>query len=276
LPKKEPEDRENAVKAEGTERMSSEGTTLPDPREWRAQYLRMIAFPVQWHLGAEQSWWSMLTGGQPETSVRKPQKREDSGPFEDVALSLEIDPFRVQWTVTSRINTENLPEGFPTLGSVFDRRDWFVQLMERWLAQCPPIKRLAFASNLLQLVDTKDEAYRRLNRYLHGVEVDTDTSDFTYRVNRQRDSHTGIAGLRINRLCTWAAAKLSFGVRATSVSGETRNVPIQDEQNACLLDLDINTIPDFPGEALPHDSLNRIFAELVGIGLHAAEQGDRR
>lgn len=254
--------------------MSSEGTMPPDRMEWRAQHLRMIAFPAE-PLTGEQNWWEELTGSQPETSVRKPQKREDSGFFDGLALSLEIDPFRVKWTAGVRVDLENLPNEFPTLGPVIERRDWLIDLMGRWLQIAPPIKRLAFAASLLQFVDSKEEAYRRLDQYLHGVQVDTDTSDFMYRVNRRRDSQTGIVGLRVNRLCTWAAAKLTFGLQALEQrSGETRSVPIQEKQDACMLDLDINTIPDFPGPELPRNALVQVFTELVDIGLCVAEQGD--
>lgn len=255
--------------------MGSVGNTMPDRQEWRAQYVKMIAFPTEPPLGIEQNWWSDLTGSQPETSVRKPQKREDSGSFEDVALSVEIDPFRVSWTLSPRVDPENIPSDFPTLGSAFSRRDWLVSLMARWLELGPPIKRLAFAGSLLQFVPSKEEAYSRLNKYLHGVEVDPDTSDFMYRLNRQRDSRTGIAGLRINRLCTWAAAKLTFGLHAVSKgTGETREVPIREAQNACVIELDINTAPDFLLSELPRGSLRDIYAELVDVGLQAAEQGD--
>lgn len=249
--------------------------TLPDRQEWRAQYTKLIAFPSDPPLGVEQDWWRAIAGVRSETSLRKPQKQEDSGPFEDVALSLEIDPFRVTWIVSPRIDPENAPNEFPTVGPAFGRRDWLLQLMGRWLDNCPPIKRLAFAGSFLQFVESKEEAYRRLNRYLPGVEVDADTSDFMYRVNRQRTSRTGIEGLRINRLCTWAAARLSFGLHAVSPNtGESRDVPISASQNACLIELDINTVPDFPKGELPRASLRDIFAELVDIGLEAAERGD--
>ena len=55
----------------------------------------------------------------------------------------------MKWTVAPRVDPDNLPYDFPTLGPAFERRDWLIQLMGRWLATCPPIKRLAFAGNLL-------------------------------------------------------------------------------------------------------------------------------
>jgi len=257
--------------------MAEQGTTLPDRMEWCARHLRMIAFPVEPQLTAEQNWWAELTGSQPEATLRKPQKREDSGTFQGVALTVEVDPFRVKWTVAPRIDADNFPDEFPTLGRAFERRDWLIDVMGRWLTDCPPIKRLAFAANLLQFVDSREEAYSRLNKYLLSVEVDPDSSDFMYRVNRRRESQTGIEGLRINRLCTWAAAKLSFGLYAVSQgTGESQNVSIKEDQNACVLELDVNTVPDFPGPQLPKDTLLQIYTELVDVGLETAELGDCR
>lgn len=255
--------------------MPSESTPPLDRNEWRARHLMLIAFPVESALTQDQNWWTELTGNQPETSVRKPQGREDAGTFGDVAVSLEIDPFRVKWTLAPKVDVDNLPDTVPTLGPVFGRRDWLVELMGRWIQHCPPIKRLAFAGNLVQLVANRDEAYGRLNSYLHGVNVSADTSDFMYRLNRRRNTATGIQGLVVNRLCTWYAVKISFGLHAVSLgSGESRDVQIQPEQDAAVLDLDINTIPEFSTADLSRDQLRRVFAELVDIGLQAAEQGD--
>jgi hypothetical protein len=255
--------------------MSSVKDAIPDRQEWRIHHITMIAFPIDAQLGLDQNWWKDLTGSQPESSTKKPQKREDSGPFEDVTLSLDIDPFRVSWTISPLVDLHNLPVNFPTLGGVFSRRDWLVSLMSRWLDVSPPIKRLAFAGSLLQFVPTKEQSYRRLNSYLHGVDVDPDTSDFMYRLNRQRESRTGVPGLRVNRLCTWTAAKLKFGLQAVSKgTREIRDVPLCEEQYACAIELDINTAPDFPMSELPRDSLRDIFSELVDIGLQAAERGD--
>jgi hypothetical protein len=149
--------------------------------------------------------------------------------------------------------------------------------MARWLKNKPPIKRLAFAATLLQIVSSKAEAYQQLGKYLPGVTVDPDTSDFMFRLNRQSDSHSGIPGLRINRLCTWGALKFKFDLHANPMGSEQfRDVPLRDDQNACVIELDINTAPEFDAPQLPSDSLATIYAELVDKGLEAAEKGDRK
>lgn len=248
---------------------------LPERTAWHAQYLRMIAFPVEPQVLTDQNWWRDVAGAEPDSSTRKLPKREDTGIFEDSALALEVDPFRVKWTISPHLDPENLPESVPTLGPVFARRDRFIEVMRKWLENAPTIKRLAFAGSLLQFVDTREDGYARLNQYLTHTDVDTKTSDFMYRVNRRRSSNTEIEGLEVNRLCTWACAAFKIGIRAQSMpNGEVKDLTLQEGKNACILELDINTVPVSKGTELPQDRLADIFAELVDFGLEIAERGD--
>ena len=248
---------------------------LPDATEWHAQYLRAIAFTVDSHVSDDQNWWRDVTGSDPETSTRKPQSRVDSGVVEGSSLVLEVNPLRVQWTLSPHLDPENLPTSFPTLGPVHQRRGPFTELVSRWLQDAPAIKRLAFAGNLLQFAHTREECYKRLDQYLSHTDVDPSTSDFMYRVNRRRASGTGIPELDVNRLCTWACVTLSFGMHVQSLpSGDSRDVSIGEDQHACTLELDINTVPDSAGAELPQDRLTDILVELAEYGLEIAEIGD--
>jgi hypothetical protein len=75
---------------------------------WRAQNLRLIAFPVQPQYGVAQNWWHELTGASPENILDRPQKheREESGTFQGYTLSLAIDLLRIQWTATPRMDAD--------------------------------------------------------------------------------------------------------------------------------------------------------------------------
>lgn len=258
--------------------MSAMAPLLPDPSRWQAQYMRLIAFPTEPHASVEQQWWQDLTGLEVESSLRKKHERADTGLFQGVSLALEIDLLRVVWTASPRIDAGNPPEQLPTLGPFLERREWFQELMSRWLQHhCPPIKRLAFASELIHPVDDHRSAYLLLDQYLRKIEVDPDTSDFLYRINRRTPSSTGIPNLFINRLTTWTAGQYTIEIRAGLAGqqwAEADRAIIQKKQYFCALALDINTIPDFPGGVLPHDELSRIFNELVNLGVAIATQGD--
>jgi hypothetical protein len=263
--------------------MSATAPMPPDPAIWHAQYLRLIAFPTEPQDAVEQHWWQDITGLEVESSLLKRHERRYVGNFQGTSLELNIDLLRVQWTASPYIDEENAPEQLPTLGSFLERREWFQALMIRWLQRCPPIKRLAFAGALFQPVADHQSAYQRLNQYLRKIEIDPDTRDFLYRINRRTASLIGIPNLFINRLTTWTAGRYTVEISARLANPLAspliveRGQPVaRREQYACLLELDINTVPEFPGDVLPQDRLPQIFAELVEIGEEIATHGDTR
>jgi hypothetical protein len=258
--------------------MSKQAEAPPDPEAWRAQILRLIAFPRDPQFATQQDWWRGLTGVDPENVLLKPQKQEKeaSGPFQGAVLTLNIDLLRVQWAAAPGLDAEsiNLDEQLPVLGPFLEKKDWFRALMDQWLPHCPPIHRLAFTASLLQPVENRQAGYRMLDRYLRWVEIDPESSEFLYRINRRRPSGTGIPGLVLNRLSTWVVAR--FAVLVKIVGGGHPEQQIQPtEKFACAVELDINTAPDFQGP-LPHADLPRVFAELVDAGVAIATRGDVR
>src|SRR5262249_30103670 len=121
-------------------------------------------------------------------------------------LSLAVDLFRVQWTASLVVDAANPPDNIPVIGQFLEKREWFRDLMVRWLREMErPIKRLAFAGALVVPVDSRRIAYERLNEYLRCVDLDPASTDFLYRINRAAPSSAVVAGLLINRLSTWGA-----------------------------------------------------------------------
>jgi hypothetical protein len=258
--------------------MSERADAPPGPEVWRAQNLRLIAFPQTPQFAVQQDWWRGLTGADPETIVerRQKQEREESGPFQGTTLTLGFDLLRIQWTASPRLDAENFNfvEQLPAIGPFMGRKDWFRTLMERWLPHCPPIHRLAFAASLLQSVESHETGYRILDRYLRWVDIDPQSSEFLYRINRRRASGTGIPGLMLNRLSTWVVAKFAVLVRV--IEGGHPEQQVQPAESfACAVELDINTVSDFQG-FLPQADLVHLFAELVEAGVEIATQGDAR
>jgi hypothetical protein len=258
--------------------MSQTADAPPGPEAWRAQNLRLIAFPRDPQFAVQQDWWRGLTGVDPENDLvkRQRQEKEASGPFQGTTLTLNIDLLRVQWAASPRLDAESIDLGDqpPILGPFLERKDWFRALMEQWLPRCPSIHRLAFTASLLQPVENHQAGYAMLDRYLRWVDIDPQSSEILYRINRRRDSGTGIPGLTLNRLSTWVVAKFAVLIRV--IEGGHPEQQIQPTENfSCAVELDINTAPDFRGP-LPHADLPRIFAELVEAGLEIAARGDAR
>jgi hypothetical protein len=243
--------------------------------------MQLIAFTREPQYAAQQSWWRELTGAEPENVLDRPQKRERaaSGTLQGVSLALGIDLLRVHWTASPRVDAENLNlvDQPAMLGQFVDRQRWFRDLMTQWLPRCPPITRLAFTAGLFQPVADHVGGYQLLDRYLRSVDVDPQSSDILYRINRRIDSATGVPGLVINRLSTWAVAKFGFLVQTVVAGGQPQGEQelLRGERFGCALDLDINTAPELQGQ-LPVANLPAIFAELVEAAVEIARRGDTR
>jgi hypothetical protein len=238
------------------------------PSEWSAANLRMTVFPTTSEFVCDQQWWRGLFGEPADSVVSQPKKlsHQEEGEFHDSRLRLIIRPTKIDWTLTPP-EPEELPSSIPTIGSFRDRLEEFVPLMNRWLEDgCPPIKRIAFGAQLVQPVETHKRAYSLLNRYL-PFDVDPDSTDLRYRVNRKRASNT-ISELELNRLSDWYAVRMQFTGRL--LSGEQIE---ESEFFAVNLTLDINSAAEHE-TAFRVNELVPLFGELIDLGCDIAERGD--
>jgi hypothetical protein len=255
--------------------VSGQVTNRRDPDVWQAQSLRLTAFHTQGNGIIQQSWWQELVGEAAETITDQPKKgmRQEEGPFESGVLSLRIEPSRIDWLFFARGEQSENPNQFPTIGSFSDAEKPFRSLAEKWLRVCPLPSRLAFGAILVLPAPNHEAGYRLLGSYLPAVNVDPDSSDFTYSVNRRRQSKI-VADLKINRLSRWAFLR-SEVVRLLIDSGgpvlAKRSVPQKDY--ACTLELDVNTAPEFSA-SLPKEKLLQLFDELLGLAEEIASKGD--
>ena len=217
-----------------------------------------------------------MLGEPPEVRVSQPRMggQQEEGPFEEGKLVLTIQPTRVDWLFAVAEDKEPNVGEITAIGAFPELLDKFLTQMLHWfeLETCPSAQRLAFGAVLLQPVESRQEGYRQLSAYLPCVQLDpAGSSDFFYQINRPKNSSSGMAGLRINRLSKWSVAVtrgsvLSFGQVSTLHT-------LGSEHFACRLELDINTAPGFSGE-LTQEELPVIFQELVDLGKEIAQEGD--
>lgn len=238
---------------------------------WQAQTLRVTAFPSPDVQIDETTWWVDLVGDTPETRVSLPKKgqAQEEGSFQEGRLALRIRPNRIDWLFTP---PEQEFEGFAVIGSFIESLGSFSRVILQWfsLETCPSVRRLAFGAILLLPVEDRLAGHRQISAYLPSVRLDPEgSSDFSYRINRPRDSGSGITDLRINRLSKWSVATQ----RELSISPSGAEYFPRQDSFACQLELDINTTPDFQGE-LAQEQLPDVFRELVDLGKEIAEQGE--
>ena len=248
---------------------------------WQTELLRLTAFPISTAEVSRIDWWADLFGRSPDSSTVRPTKGErlEEGPFEQGALRLSIQPFRIDWYFLKGEDHQEQQEGvkqemtFPTIGAFPEAADKFLKLMLSWLAPsvCPRLHRLAFGAILLQPVESHEAGYRRISDYLPDIKIDPSSRDFSYQINRQRDSLSEIEGLKVNRLNKWAVlrgGKYQFGLGG----GKPFHQEVGPELFACRLELDISSSADFP--ELPAKSHGTLFQEFVKFGKEIASKGD--
>jgi hypothetical protein len=244
----------------------------------RTESLRLTAFLPPNERVREPTWWSDLTGAQPENRVSRPGTGElqDVGPFENRVLVLSHQPGRVDWVLTLPAPT---PDDDPTearsIGFFPEILNVFLPLMSRWLEKSPPVVRIAFGAVLLEPVPDKPSGYRRLSEFLQTVRIDPEGSeDFLYQINRPRTSALRIDNLVINRLSKWSVSLyqrlgLGFGLPSLQAIQSFSSAPLY----ACRIELDISTPAVSTGE-LTHGRLVELYRELVDLAVEITVSGD--
>jgi hypothetical protein len=236
--------------------------------QWQIGDLRLTAFPnllvpLEGQTTGKQ--WQELLGAKPESvlSHKFGTEVEENGPFGPGGrLTYQRSPRVIQWMLTGVPDPEKPGTSFlsPQILTPFG------ELMYRWLVDCPPLQRLAFGAALYLPVKDRPEAYAELEKRLHvGLKYSDDEGDFLYQYNRRRRSHS-VPDVKINRLSKWTWVPLGE-VRVKD--GKLMPPP----ESACLLELDINTVPEFQG-TLRQDRNAMLFDEMIRLGVEIAERGD--
>jgi hypothetical protein len=259
--------------------MSDVPSTTNLPTGWQAAQFDLHAFRDEGSSPASD-WWTPLIGSEPESSVRKKHERVDSGEFNGLPLKVASDQIRTIWTLAPRVavSAADGVEGFPpAIGPVEDFEKIFSGLMDRWLSseQCPPMIRLAYNVKLFWFTNSREQNYRILAEHLPTVQIDPESRDFLYRVNRLGES-AAVPSLRINRLGTWSSAQLTVQIEVMPKSDIIDSPSMRRERtdfHAAMLQLDINT-DQARTSALPRESLSQLWLEMVEFGRAIANRGD--
>lgn len=237
---------------------------------WLVTQLRATAFPFDLADIGKELDWEALVGEAPQSVEQQPRLKTkvSRGPFAAGQLICSSYPDRIELIYAANVDDAALQSGdFPHLGVFEPILADFQPLICKWLEGLPPIKRIAFGPGLIIPVGNHVEAYKMLNVLLPSVDLNPDTSDFSYQINRTRAS-TVIPTIRINRLTKWNA--LRAGALIHTTTGEVISIA---EKFACRLEIDVNTQHGLESQ-LPKDSLLTLFGELVELSIEISKKGD--
>lgn len=245
--------------------------------DWFSEQLRLTVFPVQDPREPDPNWWQKAVGENAETkTVQKGIAIRESGVIRGgyCALSLEIQATRVDWLMSPVIKPGELLSGFPIFDKLSGALKTFRELLEPWIKECPPSRRIAIGSVLTLPVENREDGYKKISKFLPFVKLDPEnSSDFSYSINRPRPSKSGLKEFPINRLTRWSVARFTGVQLQGEVPGNLKLTETSGDWSACRLELDINTHTErkdpIPGERVPG-----IFNELVALTEEIAEKGD--
>lgn len=242
--------------------------------DWYARELRLTVFPIDAVDPGGMKFWEALTGSAPNEVRNRPPQRmvSEEGPLLNGWLRVEANSNRIDWRL---LPPPGLVSGeLPVVGPYDVPERDFRELMRRWLADCPSLRRLGYGSELLLPADSRQDACRKLDDLLPAVDVEPEnTRDFLYRINRRRASSCGMEEMQVNRLSTWSVMQMIETSVNISDGGAPRVARPPNQRDFCRLELDINTIPESDRQ-LEKSIVPAIFDELVDTGNEITAKGD--
>ena len=255
-----------------------------DGHAWQAELLRLTAFLSE-PPPKDNNWWAELIGQPPqrEERLRREGELRVGGPLSrpelaNANLLLRVRQERIDWVLGVGVEAgEGVPDIAEShLGPFTDVIPVFVEMMQTWLGLAQvATTRLALGAVLKLPVQSREEGYSVLSPYL-PFNLDPESSDFSYRINRPRPSASLGDDTLINRLMTWQVLQTEIMVISLP-SGESRTETASREGGpffACRLELDINTAAERPG-TLPQERIGDLLEEFATMAIEITREGDR-
>lgn len=252
--------------------------TQRQAEKWQAENVRLTVFSHELPGTDLRGLWDRVVGEAPEQVNEKPGQGLTvvEGPYDGDNLRLTVRPGMADWRRFARLEGSAPPEGLPTIGPVSSVLPNFLEAMNGWLEGAPGLEpiRIAVGAVLLQEVLGHEEGYEQICKYLPFDFRTPGVSDFSFRVNRPRQTTLAIPGLRVNRLSSWSVAALRVIALTLDGATDVRDQHVLQGPYACRLELDVNTAPDY-GKTLPKEHISAILQELGDLCLETAAKGDR-
>ncbi len=246
-------------------------------RNWEVQQLRLTIFP---QFGSEldpDKLWMSVIGEEPELVQAHPKQGVllMQNPYHLGMLKFNLLPDRIHWVYEVPKNSDDLDS---SLGSIDATLSKFAEIANKLfsIGSKPSAIRIAIGLILDSPVQSKEEGYQALSELLSYVEIDRNSSDFLYQINRPRKMRLGETEIEINRLSKWSVA-VQVQSQFVFQLGSTKQGSVKslsgNKMVSCHLELDISTDEDNQ-RAFDHGEQKSIFDRLIEQAKEIYEKGD--
>lgn len=239
---------------------------------WHLESFRLTAFlssPVD---DAEAHWLAVLDAPPDRVATQRVggntlHLAEDEHPdFGRIGLQVDGTKTKVDWLLgqISLVGAEQRSPVGPLLTDDLWRQ--LRTFCENWSSRyTEPTKRLAIGATLLGAAHSdRGDGYRALAPFIPAVELDPESSDFQYRINRPRPSRT--LPTTINRVMHWSVAAL-FEAKAEVTKGDLQSTVSFRPR----VQLDVNTATEYT-EGI--QDAKAVFGELLNNVQEVSKLGD--
>lgn len=243
---------------------------MPHAAEWLLEQFRLTVFLAEPVLEPEGLWFRVAEA-EPDEKQARATKRDRvftasmNREHDALHLRVTLGGSKVDWLIGPHRREEAEDQDL-VVGSWADHLASCQQFVDAWSGSAETVaSRLAIGAVLLQPVESRRQGYERLAAFLPSVEVDPESSDFFYRINRRRRSV--VADTELNRLSEWSVAQL------TQLAQQDQVLRALDARFFCRVGLDINTVPEFDGQLTPGIQ-GELLKELTSLAIEIASIGD--
>lgn len=239
--------------------------------KWLVQNLRLTVFSDKSvDIQETPNWWEEITGEIPENKVIRPRENSfrEEGSLGNGIFALNIVGRRIDWSWQSIFDPNQESEEVHAIGNFIEASEQFQTWVQKWLETFPTSTRLAFGGVFVLPVSERKAGYTEISRYLQCIDIDLDSREFQYSINRPRLSRSDIPSVEINRLSRWSVSALRKFMIEPGEKGQALG-----EFNFCRVELDINTSAVY-NEIIPNSKSVEVFLELFNLGKEILEKGD--
>ena len=240
---------------------------------WRTAQSRITTFHANESIMDDWSeWWRQTFDQEPARTETRPHEQIHSvtGPVDHGIMIVTARPGRTDFLLqpNNELGTDIAPSHASI--SFWQIASSVTTPTRAWIQSQKQLYRLALGAVLLSPGPDLETAYLKLSALLPKVDLTGITEpDFTYRVNRPRDS-VARPGIPINRVTTWGIAQ-GQNVAFTPGVQSPQTSPIQ---YAAHLELDINTRTS-PDQVFDPATSSALLDELLQLGHEIATTGDQ-